>query len=325
MCILPYFRDHFHWSTAFVQSEFYLHGLKIQSSIPEPFFSELLCYVTERPDFIWEISIQPFNVLLGFFIRKSSLGFYDRSTKPFVINLSLRIHLKNCRESQFILIWAKGTQPVWEPLGQHWDCSVHQVNRSGPINRFFVKLAAFCYIVWNVSDMNPNLISVFRQFFDRERVIKVFGIFRVYGECGDGSKVPSFSYLFICDHVRDIICGFLHFLWKPEGQSKFRHDWVDFGFVFPCLPQYLDHRTKRASVFCIVPPVNFHQYLIIGTGFSGSFRVHHDVKVDISAIWHNRRKASGYLKAANKLLPVSLKQPDHLPFRSESPSCRPRY
>ena len=82
VCILPLLGDYFQGLALFVQIEFHLHSLKIDSPPVKTGFSELGCQFIECFDLLSEVTRTRLYDFLCFLIGKSPVGMNDRPPKP---------------------------------------------------------------------------------------------------------------------------------------------------------------------------------------------------------------------------------------------------
>ena len=123
------------------------------------------------------------DYLLGSLICEPVIGIDDRPAEPLGCNPSERSDFEYSRECELRLPRTERAQLVGKFLGQHRHSPVHEIYRSAPCLGLIVHDRARVDVMGDISDMDSHFVIAVVEGPEREGVIEVLGVSRVYSEC----------------------------------------------------------------------------------------------------------------------------------------------
>ena len=187
-----------HRTALLVHLDLHLRTVEAYGSSRESLLAELGRQTMKRKDCRYYLcrdtlvsSLRLVYDLLSFLVCKSIVGIYDGLAEPLADDAAERSHLEDCRECEFLLLRTEGAEFVAELLREHRHGPVHQVYRCAALLRFFVHNRPRLHIVSDIGDMDSYLVVAVFQQLERQGVVKVLCVSRVYGECQCLAEVPA--------------------------------------------------------------------------------------------------------------------------------------
>ena len=129
--------------------------------------------------------------LLSLLVCEPVVRIYDGLAEPLADDAAERSHLEDCRECELLLLRTERAELVAELLREHRHGPVHQVYRCAALLRFFVHNRPRLHIVSDIGDMHSYLVVAVFQHLERQGVVEVLCVSRVYGECQCLTEVPA--------------------------------------------------------------------------------------------------------------------------------------
>ena len=199
--------------------------------------------------------------LLRLLVREALVGLYDRSAKPSLYNLCLCVHLKYCREGELLLSLSKRAEVVGEHLRQHWHGSVYKIDRGAPLIRLLVQNISRTHIVGNICNVHSHLKIAALQSAERERIVKILGICRVYGKGADISEIPPARNLIGSNLYRNCCSGALNSIGKLIRKTILCQNGVHLCIVLSRHTQHIHYLSPR-GIISALPAVYKHCHLL---------------------------------------------------------------
>ena len=172
-----------------------------------------------------------------------------------VLYFSLVRHFEDGGISQFLFIGTQGADEVAQPFGQHRNGAVYEINGCRPFLRFFIDDAAFRYIMCHVGNVHAHFPQVVLQFADGQGIVKVFGVFGVYGKGGYIAEIFTFGILLRGNFGGNLVRGFFHGCGIDIRQPEFGQDGVHLGGVVSGFSQDVNDLTD--GVFSLIRPFHY--------------------------------------------------------------------
>ena len=106
----------------------------------------------------------------------------------------------------------------------------------------------------HVGNVHAYFPKVVLQFADGQGIVKVFGVFGVYGKGGYMAEIFTFGILLCGNFCGNLVRGFFHGCGVDIRQSEFGKDSVHFGGVVSGFSQ--DVNDLADGVLCLVGPLH---------------------------------------------------------------------
>ena len=116
-------------------------------------------------------------------------------------------------------------------FGQHRHHAVYQIHRCGAAQGFVVKGRMGLHVMTHIGNMHARFKIAVGQGAQREGIVKIFGIHRVYGHSGYAPEVPALGQFALYAAVCGKGCLFYVGV-KPVWQPIFLQNGVHLGVVF---------------------------------------------------------------------------------------------
>ena len=205
-------------------------SIKLHCAIVKACFSKLFCQGVEHNEQVGIFAFVVFCISfrcwlarsinhsvvfengLHLFIGVSSIAFNHGMHHTMVLYVRQLVHFKDYAICQFLFIRTQRAYKVAQTFGQHWYGSVYQINGSSSLLRLLVDDRAFFYIVRHVCNVHTHLPIAIGKLHDRERIVEVFGVFRVDGAGKHLTEILTLTNLFGCNLSRDAFCSLLNCL-----------------------------------------------------------------------------------------------------------------
>ena len=112
--------------TGLVQFEFDLLCVEVDAARLEAPRTQLFGQRLQRLHLLREFAFAGFNAFLRLVVGKAAVAVDDSAAKPFLLDVRLRVHFKDCTEGESVLVGAQRAEVVGEHLGQHGNRAVHE-------------------------------------------------------------------------------------------------------------------------------------------------------------------------------------------------------
>ena len=202
--------------------------------------------------------------LLRFLIGVAAVGSDDGMDDARGFDLGVVVEVEDDAERELILIGPERADEVAQPLGQHRDGAVDEIDRRGALLGFLVDDGSLGDVMADVGNMYADLIEAVVQLLDRQCVIEVLGILRVDGAGPHIAEVLTLGHILRRDLPRNLLGGVLHALRILIRQTVLRQDSVHLHVVVAALTEYVDHLADDALMLLVGPSRNLHHSLVVG-------------------------------------------------------------
>ena len=155
---------------------------------------------------------------------------------------ALLIKVKDGGEGGPVLIRHERAEVVGEPLRQHRQHHVGQIDAGAALERLAVKGSAGPDVVADISDGDKEPIPLLRL-LHANRVVEVLGRGPVNGDMAEMAEVAAALVQFSQRHERGDLC--LHFRREDAGQVKLLHRHAQLHRYAVRQPQHFDHPAQR--------------------------------------------------------------------------------
>src|SRR5690606_7261036 len=164
----------------------------------------------------------------------------------------------------------------------------------------------------NIGNMNPNFPVSVAEFPDGKCIIKIFGIFWIYGESEYFPHIPAFFYFALMNFSIDGIRFFFYFFREMVGESVFCQNGMNLGFMFSGSTQNLNNFTFRIFV-PFSPAQHFYYDLISGIGAVKVFFFHENISMNNLLVSDYKAKffMGNVIQSAYKISFISLQNLDY--------------
>ncbi len=187
-------------------------------------------------------------------VGKTAIRANDRARDFILLNFRLIIHFEDDGICQFFLVGTERADAIAEPFGQHWHGTIDQIDRCGAIVCLLIDDVALFHIVRNVGNVNAHFPQTIVEATNGERIVKIFCIGRVDGECADLAHIDAASNLFRSDTSIDFFGSGFRLCRIFVRQSKFCQNGMHFGLVIAHFAKHFHYFADR--IFGFVAPLH---------------------------------------------------------------------
>ena len=183
---------------------------------------------------------------------------------------------------------------------QHWYGAVYEVYARGALLRLLVNDGPFGDVVRHVGNVHAYLPELVAQFAYRQRVVEVFCVARVYGECSHFAEVLALVVVLLGNLARYLVGGFLHALRVLVWQSVLGEYCIHLDVVVALFAQYVDNLAYDVLVVFVRPFGHFHHGLLAGLAALQLVLGYDDVVGEDVAVGHEEGEVALNLQLADK-------------------------
>ncbi|MNC02800.1 hypothetical protein D3C75_501830 [compost metagenome] len=261
--------------TVLIHNNFALFKIKINRSAPHPRPAQLHSQLFHQAEVLNQrtITLQQLRILILNDFADIGIGhsFFgpDYARKDIMLHdlhMLVKLHLTGHGEPVHFRI--KTADPVRQPVRQHWNNPVYQIDAASTVIRFLVQLRVFTHIVANVSNMNAQLVVTVLQALHINRIIKVLGICAVNGYNIQPAQItpPLLNDLLIRNRIRSLL-RFPHHL-SREGlrQLMLADDRQNINSRIILMPENLNNLSlSRCPAFRVVHDAHYNLFTVNGS------------------------------------------------------------
>ena len=229
-----------------VELEFHLLAVEADGSVLETLPAQRLCQSVEGQNLFGEITPARFDDLLRLGIGEPAVGVDHRPSEPFVEYLQPFVDREYRRETEARLVRAQRAELVRQPLGQHRDGAVYQVDRRAAFDGLVVDHRMRAHVVRHVGDMHADFPYALPDLAYRKRVVEVLGVGRVDREGRHIAEIAAPGDLFGRNPAVDTLRRLFDLGLEAVGQFVFGQDGVHLGVVVARHAQALDQLAHGA-------------------------------------------------------------------------------
>ena len=207
----------------------------------------------------------------------------------------------------------QGTQLVAQFLGQHRYRAVYQINAGAALAGFLVDRRARLHIVGDIRDVDAHLVVAVAQFLERQGVVEVLGIRRIYRERESAPVVLAALEVGRRNLFRNAVGCILHLLFELVWQIEFRQDGVHLGIVLAGHAQHVCYVADGRGISTI-PAVHYNRHLhpSLGAEPGPFFGIHLYVVGHVLALHQHPGLGPDGVVDAHELLAAALHYLYHL-------------
>ena len=292
-----------------------------RAALVEAACPELLCQVVEHQYLVLEVALAGLDDALRLVVVKAAVAADDRVADVVFLDLGIGGHLEDDRVGELVLVGTQRADVVAQPLGQHRDGAVHQIDRRGTLAGLAVDDGVGGDIVGHIGDVYANLPVAILELLYRQGVVEVLGIGRVDGERGHPAHVAAAGHLLIGDARLQSVGRALDVFGILVGQPKFGQDGMNLGIVLAGASQHVDHLADGA-VGILWPLDDACHHLVARLPTLELVERDEDVGGQELAVHHQMGKVFLDLQCAGEHLLVALQNLDDLGLGFQAHACR---
>ena len=258
----------------FVEQELRLLAVESDGSVAEAARAQRAGQAVERLQLRGIVAAARLDALLRLGVGEAAVGVDHRAAEPLVEDLQVLVEGEHCREAEALLVGPQRAELVREPLGQHGDRAVHQVDRRAACAGLLVDDRVRTHVVRHVGDVHAHLPHSVAEAADRERVVEILRIGRIDREGGHGAEVAAPGELLGVDAAVDGLRSPLHGLLETVGQVVLGQYGVHLGVVVARGAQHL-HQFAR-GVLAAGSPIRDADHHLVAVLHVGTVAARHE-------------------------------------------------
>ena len=253
--------------------------------------------------------------ILSLLIVKTIVGIDYRAAYPAVLDIPLRVDFGDHREGELVLVRTERAELVAEFLRQHRHGAVHEINAGAALACLLVHGGAGRNVMGHVGNMHAYLVAAAPEFAERDGVVEVLGIGRIYGKGQNLPEVLPALELFGSYGFWDAVGRVLNLLRETVGQVELGQDGMHLGFVFAGGAEHVFQHSVRVHL-AAVPAVHNHRNLHPPFGSESGRRLGIDLDVvgHILALHQHPGLGADGMEDAHKLPAAALQHFDYFAF-----------
>ena len=247
-------------------------------------------------------------------IRKPARTADDALAHRVLPHRSVPVHLHDNAVGEPVFLRSEAAKDIGEPLGQHGNDFIDQVDTRPPFVGLAVQCAPGPDIVADVGNMNSESKAVLRQRLYRNGVVKILRIDGIYRHTGSRSQVPASAKVGVRDAVRERSGFLLDLCGKFHRQSETTGDAQDFGMGIPCPAKDFHHSPFRVEML-ILPGFELHDDLVARFGRSEILTVDVHIPGKAGVVRNYDQETSPLLQCSRDSDVCAIEDFHHLPLQ----------
>ena len=204
-----------------------------------------------------------FKQLLCLFIGITAVRLDDGMHDAVSLHVGLLVQVEDAAESELFLVRTERTDEVAQPLWKHRNGAVDKIDRRCPLLCLTIDDVAFFHVMRHVGNVYAHFPQSVFQFPDRERIIEVLCILRIYRTGPHVPEVFTLLEVLFRDFSTDFLGGLFHPFRILVRQSVLGKDGVHFHIIVTGFAQHIHHFAHKVLMVGVRPLGNLHQGTVV--------------------------------------------------------------